>query len=244
MAQTQSPTIDLKDVLREVAYEKEIEIERWISALEDAMASAAKKQHRIKEPVRATFDPETNSFEAFIVKPPDFDPSKKYPVLVYVYGEPHSQTVLDRWGTPHADYHRAVAELGYLVVSIDNRGTPSPKGAAWRRAVAGSLGPLSTEEQAKGLKERIITWRHILRNAILPVVTVIGLSIPTLVAGALFIETIYSWPGMGSLFVEAVAARDYPMVMGIMLLSAVVVLLAKLLTDLAYGLVDPRIRYE
>jgi peptide/nickel transport system permease protein len=98
--------------------------------------------------------------------------------------------------------------------------------------------------QAKGLKERVITWRHILRNAILPVVTVIGLSIPTLVAGALFIETIYSWPGMGSLFVEAVAARDYPMVMGIMLVSAVVVLLANLLTDLAYGVVDPRIRYE
>lgn len=98
--------------------------------------------------------------------------------------------------------------------------------------------------QAKGLKNRVITWRHILRNAILPVVTVIGLSIPTLVAGALFIETIYSWPGMGSLFVEAVSARDYPMVMGIMLVSAVVVLLANLLTDLAYGVVDPRIRYE
>ena len=91
--------------------------------------------------------------DAFMIAPSDFDPSKKYPVLVYVYGEPHAQTVLDRWGTPHADYHRAVAELGYLVVSIDNRGTPAPKGAAWRRAVAGSLGPLSTEEQAEGLKE-------------------------------------------------------------------------------------------
>ena len=91
--------------------------------------------------------------DAFMITPSGFDPSKKYPVLVYVYGEPHAQTVLNRWGTPHADYHRAVAELGYLVVSIDNRGTPAPKGADWRRAVAGSLGPLSTEEQAKGLKE-------------------------------------------------------------------------------------------
>jgi peptide/nickel transport system permease protein len=98
--------------------------------------------------------------------------------------------------------------------------------------------------QAKGLKSRVITWRHTLRNAILPVVTVIGLSIPTLVAGALFIETIYSWPGMGSLFVDAVASRDYPMVMGIMLVSAIVVLAANLLTDLTYGVVDPRIRYE
>ena len=71
-----------------------------------------------------------------------------------------------------------------------------------------------------------------------------GLSIPTLVAGALFTETIYSWPGMGSLFVDAVAARDYPMVMGIMLVTAVVVLLANLITDLAYALFDPRIRYD
>jgi len=68
MAQSHTPTMDLKDVLREVAYEKEIEIERCISALEDAMASATKKQHRIKEPVRSTFDPETGKFEAFIVK--------------------------------------------------------------------------------------------------------------------------------------------------------------------------------
>ena len=98
--------------------------------------------------------------------------------------------------------------------------------------------------RAKGLKERIITWRHALRNAILPVVTVIGLSIPTLVAGALFLETIYSWPGMGSLFVDAVWARDYPMVMGIMLVTAIVVLAANLGTDLAYAVFDPRIRYE
>ena len=91
--------------------------------------------------------------DAWMIKPPNFDPSKKYPILVYVYGEPHAQTVLDAWGKVQADYHRAVAELGYLVVSIDNRGTPAPKGAAWRRAVFRSLGPLSTEEQAEGLVE-------------------------------------------------------------------------------------------
>jgi peptide/nickel transport system permease protein len=98
--------------------------------------------------------------------------------------------------------------------------------------------------KAKGIKERLVTWRHTVRNAILPVVTVVGLSLPMLVAGALFTETIYSWPGMGSLFVDAVLVRDYPMVMGIMLLIAVVVLLANLLTDLAYAAVDPRIRFE
>ena len=97
---------------------------------------------------------------------------------------------------------------------------------------------------AKGLGDRIVTWRHVFRNALLPVVTIIGLSIPQLVAGALFTETIYSWPGMGSLFVDAVAARDYPMVMGIMLVTAIVVLVANLMTDLAYAVFDPRIRYE
>ena len=91
--------------------------------------------------------------DAWMIKPTDFDPTKKYPVLVYVYGEPHAQTVLDAWGKVHADYHRVVADLGYLVISIDNRGTPAPKGAAWRRSIFGKLGVLSTEEQAAGIQE-------------------------------------------------------------------------------------------
>lgn len=93
------------------------------------------------------------SLDAWMIKPKDFDESKKYPVFIYVYGEPHLQTVLDKWGAAQIDFHRVVADLGYLVVSIDNRGTPAPKGAAWRRSVFGSLGPLSTEDQAAGLKE-------------------------------------------------------------------------------------------
>ncbi|MGI9332156.1 MAG: ABC transporter permease [Gammaproteobacteria bacterium] len=98
--------------------------------------------------------------------------------------------------------------------------------------------------RAKGLRERLVTWRHTVRNAILPVVTMTGYRLPMLVAGALFTETIYSWPGMGSLFVDAVLVRDYPMVMGIMLVIAVAVILTNLLTDFVYGIVDPRIRYE
>ncbi len=93
------------------------------------------------------------SMDAWMLKPKDFDPAKKYPVFIYVYGEPHSQTVLNEWGAAQVDFHRVIADLGYLVVSIDNRGTPAPKGAAWRRANFGSLGPLSTEEQEAGLKE-------------------------------------------------------------------------------------------
>ena len=93
------------------------------------------------------------SMDAWIMKPKDFDESKKYPVFIYVYGEPYAQTVLDRWGAAQSHFHRVVADLGYLVVSIDNRGTPAPKGAAWRRSIFGSLGPLSTEDQAAGLQE-------------------------------------------------------------------------------------------
>jgi dipeptidyl-peptidase-4 len=92
------------------------------------------------------------TLDAWLLKPRDFEPTKKYPVFVYVYGEPHAQTVLDGWATVHDQFHRAVADLGYLVISIDNRGTPAPKGAAWRRSVFGSLGPLSTEEQAAALE--------------------------------------------------------------------------------------------
>lgn len=91
-------------------------------------------------------------FDAWMIKPKDFDASKKYPLFIYVYGEPHAQTVLNEWGAAQIDFHRLAAELGYVVVSIDNRGTPAPKGAAWRRAIFGSLGPLSTEEQEAGLK--------------------------------------------------------------------------------------------
>lgn len=94
------------------------------------------------------------TMDAWMIKPRDFDPARKYPLFVFVYGEPAGQTVLDHWygGQGFSLFHRAVADLGYLVVSIDNRGTPGPKGAAWRRAVFGSLGPLSTEEQAEGVK--------------------------------------------------------------------------------------------
>jgi len=93
--------------------------------------------------------------DAWMIKPRDFDPAKKYPVFVFVYGEPHAQTVLDDWtgGQNHSMFHRMIADAGYLVVSMDGRGTPAPKGAAWRRAVYGSLGPLSTEEQAAGVQE-------------------------------------------------------------------------------------------
>jgi dipeptidyl aminopeptidase/acylaminoacyl peptidase len=87
-----------------------------------------------------------------MLKPPDFTPSKRYPVLVYIYGEPAGQTVEDRWGGPATLYHRYLASLGYLVVSFDNAGTPAPRGRAWRKAVYGAVGVLSSKQQAAALR--------------------------------------------------------------------------------------------
>ena len=96
--------------------------------------------------------------------------------------------------------------------------------------------------RAKGLTEPWIVAVHAFRNALLPVVTVVGLSIPGLIVGAVFTETIFSWPGMGTLYLDAVQSRDYPLIMGMNLVTAVMVLLINLLTDVAYAAVDPRIR--
>ncbi|HUN09359.1 MAG TPA: ABC transporter permease [Aggregatilineales bacterium] len=98
--------------------------------------------------------------------------------------------------------------------------------------------------RGKGMTERRITWGHSFPNALLPVITLLGLSLPTLVVGAVFTETIFSWPGMGTLYLEAVNGRDVPLLMGMNLVIALVVLTANLLTDLAYALADPRIRYD
>lgn len=97
---------------------------------------------------------------------------------------------------------------------------------------------------AKGLPPRRVVVGHALRNAILPVVTVLGLSIPSLLGGSIVVEAVFSWPGMGLLFLDGVLSRDYPLLMGITLVTAVLVLFGNLLTDISYSYLDPRIRYD
>jgi dipeptidyl-peptidase-4 len=92
------------------------------------------------------------SLDGYMLKPSDFDPAKKYPVISHVYGEPASQTVMDQWGGATMLFHRALAEAGYIVLSMDNRGTPAPKGAAWRKVIYGTVGDLSSKEQAAGIR--------------------------------------------------------------------------------------------
>ncbi len=97
---------------------------------------------------------------------------------------------------------------------------------------------------AKGMKKRITVYRHALKNALIPVITIIGLSIPMVIVGAIFLETIFNWPGMGTLYHRAVLSRDYPIIMGANLFIAITVLIANLLVDIVYAIVDPRVRYE
>ena len=97
--------------------------------------------------------------------------------------------------------------------------------------------------RAKGLSERVVIFKHALRNALIPVVTILGLSLPDLFGGAFVIETIFAWPGMGRLGVQSIFQRDYPVIMGIVMFSALLIVIGNLLADLGYSLVDPRIRY-
>jgi len=96
--------------------------------------------------------------------------------------------------------------------------------------------------RAKGLSERVVIGKHALRNAMLPLVTILGLSLPGLIGGSVIVESIFAIPGMGQLMVQAVFERDYPVIMGNLVIVAVLTLVANLLADIAYGLVDPRIR--
>jgi peptide/nickel transport system permease protein len=96
--------------------------------------------------------------------------------------------------------------------------------------------------RAKGLGEARVVWRHGLRNAALPVVTVLGMQVGALLGGAVITETVFSWPGIGSLLVESIQRRDYPVVQGCVLLVSVTYVLVNTATDLLYAWLDPRVR--
>ncbi len=98
--------------------------------------------------------------------------------------------------------------------------------------------------RAKGVRRAVVTVRHALRNAILPVVTVVGLQFGFLLGGAIVTETVFAWPGIGRLIVDSIAQRDFPVVQGSILMLAVVFVFVNLLVDLSYGLINPRIRYD
>lgn len=120
--------------------------------------------------------------------------------------------------------------------------------AGWSRYVRATMLEVLHQDyirtaKAKGLGSSRVNFRHALRNALIPVVTLLGLSLPSLIAGAAITEAIFSWPGLGSLGLQAVGERDYPVVMAFVLLGGIAVVFGNLIADILYGVVDPRIKY-
>jgi peptide/nickel transport system permease protein len=119
--------------------------------------------------------------------------------------------------------------------------------AQWNRFVRASMLDVLNQDylrtaRAKGLRERLVIFKHALRNALIPFATLLGLAIPGLVGGALITETIFSWPGMGRLAFTAATQRDYPVIMAVVMMASVLVICGNLLADVAIGFLDPRIK--
>jgi peptide/nickel transport system permease protein len=98
--------------------------------------------------------------------------------------------------------------------------------------------------RAKGLSEKTVIYKHALRNVMIPVVTLLGLSLPGLISGGVIFETIFAWPGMGQLAYQAIMSRDYPLIMGVSIMATVLTLLGNLIADITYAYIDPRVRYK
>jgi peptide/nickel transport system permease protein len=121
--------------------------------------------------------------------------------------------------------------------------------AYWTRYQRSSLVEVLNQDyirtaRAKGLRENIVLIRHAFKNALIPLVTIAGLTLPNLINGSFVIETIFGWPGMGRLGILAIEKRDYPIIMGVTMLSSLMVIFGNLLADIAYAIIDPRIRYN
>ena len=121
--------------------------------------------------------------------------------------------------------------------------------AAWTRYIRSQMLEVLNQDYmrtatSKGLREKMVIFRHGLRNAVLPLVTLLGIAIPDLFGGALIIENVFTYPGMGQLAFNAALGKDYPMIMGITLVAGLLVILGNLIADVCYGLLDPRIRLD
>ncbi|MCL5962414.1 MAG: ABC transporter permease [Chloroflexi bacterium] len=136
-------------------------------------------------------------------------------------------------------YHLVLPASALVLVSL----------AHYVRYLRGSMLEVLSQEyirtaHSKGLAQRSVVLAHALKNAAIPLVTVVALDIPFIISGAIVVETIFSWPGMGRLFWEEAQRQDYPVLMGVLVLSSTLVIFSNLLADIAYGFLDPRIRYD
>ena len=164
-------------------------------------------------------------------------------VMIYVFsvwlGWLPSGNMYTSGGGKLLDYARHLA-LPCLVLTLVTVAT-------WSRYMRASMLDVINQDyirtaRAKGLRPGAVLVRHALRNALLPMITIAGLQLPTLLGGALVTETVFTWPGMGRLFLDSIGYRDYPVVMGLLMFSALLVLAGNLLADMLYSVADPRIR--
>lgn len=148
----------------------------------------------------------------------------------------------DSWGTLH--YLWDMAKHLVMPVMVASFGSLAGLSRYMRSAMLNVINQdYITTARAKGLPERVVIYKHALRNALLPLITLLGFSIPGLIGGSVIFETIYAIPGMGQLFYQGVMSRDYPVVMGILVIGAFLTLIGNLVADLCYALADPRIRH-
>ena len=133
-------------------------VESFPAVRNEALAERLASLPEVREEFFQITLPDATELDGWIMYPPDFDPDEKWPLLMHVYGEPAGQTVMDRWGSASQLWHRFLAEQGYVVASVDNRGTPAPKGRAWRKCVYGSIGVLASADQAQAT--RALLRRH------------------------------------------------------------------------------------
>jgi len=137
--------------------------------------------------------------------------------------------------------------ISHMIMPVLVLGVASAMGTA-RYVRSGLIEALDQEyitaARARGVPERAVVWRHALRNTLLPIVTLVGVNLPALLGGAVVVETVFAWPGMGRVAVDAIFTRDYPVILAVTALSGVLVVLGNLIADLLYGLVDPRVRLD
>lgn len=144
-------------------------------------------------------------------------------------------------------WQQLVDRAWHLVLPVFVLGVASAAGTA--RYMRNRLLEVLSEEyvlaaRARGLSEKVVILKHAVRNALIPIITIFGMSLPFLLGGAVLIEEIFAWPGMGRLAVEAIGNRDYPVIMATTMMAAVLVVVGNLLADVAYAAVDPRVSYE
>ena len=169
--------------------------------------------------------------------------------MIYIFS-----TAFHRWGLPYTpiagmfevgEEHTLPNLLRHMLLPVASLAIISAAGL--NRYVRSSVLEVMNRDyvrtaRAKGLRERYVFGIHVLKNAALPLITIVGLDLPFLLGGAVVTERIFAWPGMGQLFIESIGTADYPVLMGILMLIAVAVVVFQLLTDLTYSALDPRVR--